>query len=114
MSPSDWESIQKAFSNPREVRIQDAGIVLMNVGYRAIRADNMAVYGKNVSCELESCVPGSSAQDSEHQGKVGVIICRTHQYYILGTYDSGMYPSIAAEAVEKLGVFTMQFYINHV
>ncbi|KND00797.1 uncharacterized protein SPPG_09157 [Spizellomyces punctatus DAOM BR117] len=82
MAPSDWTRIQQGFENPREVRTHDAGITLMDVGYRAIRADRLAVYGKN--------------------GKAGIIIAKTQQYYIIGTYDSGMFASIAAEAVEKL------------
>ncbi|KAI9105603.1 profilin [Phlyctochytrium arcticum] len=81
----DWERIQGAFENHREARMQDAGITLMNVPYRVVRADKMAVYGKN--------------------NKLGIIIARTNQYYILGTYDAGMYASIAAEAVEKLGKY---------
>ena len=34
---------------------------------------------------------------------MGVIIGRTQNYYIVGLYDSTMYASVAAEAVERLG-----------
>ncbi|TPX60584.1 hypothetical protein PhCBS80983_g01666 [Powellomyces hirtus] len=78
----DWSSIQYAFDKPREARIMEAGVTLSDVGYRVVRADTMAVYGKNAN--------------------LGIIICRTHQYYILGTYGVGMHASIAVEAVEKL------------
>ncbi|KAI8588815.1 profilin [Geranomyces variabilis] len=84
MQSFDWLSIQHAFEKPREARILDAGVTLSDTGYRVVRADTMAVYGKNSTTS-------------------GIIICRTHQYYILGTYVAGMHASIAVEAVEKLG-----------
>ncbi|KAJ3152100.1 Profilin-4 [Geranomyces michiganensis] len=86
MHPLDWLSIQHAFERPRETRILDAGVTLSDTGYRVVRADTMAVYGKN----------------NNNTTAAGIIICRTHQYYILGTYVPGMYASIAVEAVEKL------------
>ncbi|KAI8853023.1 hypothetical protein BC829DRAFT_35319 [Chytridium lagenaria] len=54
-----------------------------DVAYRAVRSDNLSVYAKN--------------------DKSGIIISRTHGHYIIGTYDSSMFASVAAEAVEKLG-----------
>ncbi|KAJ3196598.1 Profilin-4 [Irineochytrium annulatum] len=83
MTPQDWSKIQMAFDNPKEVRTAEAAITLMDVAYRAVRADNLSVYAKN--------------------DKSGVIVARTHSHFILGTYDASMFASVAAEAIEKLG-----------
>ena len=37
-----------AFENPKEVRSAEAAITLMDIGYRAVRADNLSLYAKNV------------------------------------------------------------------
>ncbi|KAJ3045690.1 Profilin-4 [Rhizophlyctis rosea] len=85
LSASDWLRIQSAFDNPREVRTAEAGITLMELGYRAVRADGLSVYAKN--------------------DKQGVIIARTQHHYIIATYDANMFASITAEAVEKLAEY---------
>ncbi|KAI8819382.1 profilin [Fimicolochytrium jonesii] len=89
MSPSDLSLIQHAFEKPGEARTMDTGLTLGEEEYHIIRADRMAVYGKHKSN--------------------GIIICRTHQFYILGTYENGMHASIAVEAVEKLGMSRAAF-----
>ncbi|KAJ3215032.1 Profilin-4 [Dinochytrium kinnereticum] len=82
LNAQDYTRIQNAFENPREARTSEAAITFQDVAYRAVRSDNLSVYAKN--------------------DKTGVIICRTHAHYIVGTYDASMFASVAAEAVEKL------------
>lgn len=33
----------------------------------------------------------------------GLIMVQTHKYVLLGTYKENMFPSVAVEAIEKLG-----------
>ncbi|KAJ3300692.1 Profilin-4 [Borealophlyctis nickersoniae] len=82
LNAADWQRIQFAFENPREVRMAETGISLMETPYRAVRADSLSVYAKN--------------------DKTGIIIARTANHYIVATYDANMFASVAAEAVEKL------------
>ncbi|KAI9208630.1 profilin [Polychytrium aggregatum] len=85
MTAQDLQKIVTAFDSPREVRTSENGITLMDMGYRAVRADTLSIYAKN--------------------DRSGVIICRTYNHYIIGTYDGSMYASVAAEAVEKLAEY---------
>ena len=78
----DFEKISKAFVNPKEARAEN-GFVFSNTSYKAVRADTYSIYAKN----NENC---------------GVIVAKTANHYIIGTYDSTMFCSVAAEAVEKL------------
>ncbi|KAI8837127.1 Profilin-4 [Chytriomyces hyalinus] len=82
LSPADYSKILMAFENPREVRTGEASISLMDVAYRAVRADNLSLYAKN--------------------DKSGIIVAKTHGHFILSTYDGTMFASVCAEAVEKL------------
>ncbi|KAI8617659.1 profilin, partial [Chytriomyces sp. MP71] len=82
-NPADYNKILAAFDNPREVRTGEAAITLMDVAYRAVRADNLSLYAKN--------------------DKSGIIVAKTHGHFILSTYDGTMFASVCAEAVEKLG-----------
>ena len=50
MSPNDWSKIQFAFDNPKEVRSLEQAVTLMETPYKAIRADSLSFYGKNVGC----------------------------------------------------------------
>jgi hypothetical protein len=49
LTSTDYAKIQLAFENPKEVRVNEAAITLMDVAYRAVRADNLSLYAKNVS-----------------------------------------------------------------
>ncbi|KAJ3158183.1 Profilin-4 [Geranomyces michiganensis] len=86
MHPLDWLSIEHAFERPRETRI------LSDTGYRVVRADTMAVYGKN----------------NNNTTAAGIIICRTHQYYILGTYVPGMY-ALLLRPLKSLWIYSGLF-----
>ncbi|KAI9012800.1 Profilin-4 [Gaertneriomyces sp. JEL0708] len=86
MSSQEWGQIQNAFANPREVRTLDPGLTVLDQDFRVIRADQVAVYAKN-------------------DDRCGVVIAKTSQYYILGTYNAKMFASICAEAVEKLAEY---------
>ena len=55
----------------------------MDCTYKAVRADKMSIYGKH--------------------DKRGLVVAKTLHHYIIGTYESNMYASVAVEAVEKLG-----------
>ncbi|KAJ3098358.1 hypothetical protein HK100_005113 [Physocladia obscura] len=55
LSESDYNKILLAFDNPREVRTNEAAITLMDVAYRAVRADNLSLYAKNVSETVMDC-----------------------------------------------------------
>ncbi|KAI8811389.1 profilin [Cladochytrium replicatum] len=83
ISPTDIQRIRQCFENSKEARTAENAIVFMDVPYRAVRADALAIYAKN--------------------DKHGVIIAKTLQHYIIGMYDNNMLASVAAEAVEKLG-----------
>ncbi|KAJ3341650.1 Profilin-4 [Entophlyctis luteolus] len=83
LSEADYRKILLAFENPGEVRTAEAAITLMDSVYRAVRADNLSLYAKN--------------------DKSGIIVAKTHGHFILSTYDSAMFASVCAEAVEKLG-----------
>jgi profilin len=84
VSPNEILVIENAFDNPNDVRGKDAILPFMNTAYKAVRADQYSIYGKH--------------------DKTGVIISRTQHHYIIGTYDSNMYASVAVESVEKLGI----------
>ena len=62
LSPQDLQKIQIAFENPREARSPDGGISLMDVNYKAVRADTLSVYAK--------------------KDRHGIVICRTNMHYI--------------------------------
>lgn len=83
---SEFQKIETAFSNPADLRTNFALLTILDISYKAVRADELSIYAKN-------------------QDKNGIIIARTANHYIVGTYDSTMYASVAAEAVEKLGSF---------
>lgn len=82
ISFTELQQIEKAFENPREARSNAFNIKIMNINYRPIRVDERALYGKKEAA--------------------GIIVTRTKNFYILGTFDPDMIPSIAAESVEKL------------
>eukprot|EP01135_Chromosphaera_perkinsii_P002305 Nk52_evm91s221 gene=Nk52_evmTU91s221 len=62
--------------------LRSTGFTFQERRYKCIRADASAVYGKD--------------------GKRGIIAVATPNLIVIGTYDSHMYPSVAAEAIEKL------------
>ncbi|KAJ3289575.1 Profilin-4 [Rhizoclosmatium sp. JEL0117] len=82
ITPMDYTKILIAFESPRDVRTGEAAITLMDMAYRAVRADNLSLYAKN--------------------DKSGIIVAKTHGHYIVSTYDGTMFASVCAEAVEKL------------
>ncbi len=86
ITPNEILVIEHAFEKPNEVRGFDSQFPFMDTMYKAIRADKLSIYGK-------------------HE-KSGVVIARTQHHYIIGTYDSSMYASVAVESVEKLGIRT--------
>jgi hypothetical protein len=56
----------------------------MDQNYSAMRADKISIYAT--------------------ANKDGLIICKTHHHFIIGTYNSTMYAGVAVEAIEKLGI----------
>eukprot|EP00128_Syssomonas_multiformis_P009062 Colp12_sorted_trinity150504_noHs@28697 len=80
MSPSEIQAVLEGFKGNGDLR--NAGIVIAGKEYKCVRSDQMSIYGKD--------------------GKSGVIITKTNTLVLLGTYDATMYPSVTAEAVEKL------------
>lgn len=47
ISDEEYKIICNAFDNPQYARTSDNGIYLMDVPYKAVRADSQSVYGKN-------------------------------------------------------------------
>jgi hypothetical protein len=84
LSPGEIYVIEHGFENPNDIRAPNAIFPLMDIPFKAVRADKFSIYAK-------------------HE-KNGVIIARTNHHYVLGTYDSSMYASVAVESVEKLGI----------
>jgi profilin len=82
LTKSELRQIEKAFENPRDARVNDFTLKIMSMQYRPIRVDEGALYAKK---EMN-----------------GLIIARTKNFYILGTFVPDMIASIAVEAVEKL------------
>lgn len=64
----------------------------MDCTYKAVRADKMSIYGKH--------------------DKRGLVVAKTLHHYIIGTYESNMYASVAVEAVEKLGKRSLVRFIS--
>ncbi|KAJ3326336.1 Profilin-4 [Boothiomyces sp. JEL0866] len=85
ISPQEIQRIETAFLNPGEIRGSDGVVTFMDNFYKPLKADSMSIYAKN--------------------DQSGIIISQTLHHYIIGTYDSTMYASVAAEAVEKLGEY---------
>lgn len=85
ISYPEMQQIERAFDFPREARSNQFTVKVMSIYYRPIRVDDRAIYGK---------------KDAS-----GVIISRTKNFYLIGTFDSDMVASIAAEAVEKLAEY---------
>ncbi|KAJ3391017.1 Profilin-4 [Lobulomyces angularis] len=82
----DCEKINKAFDSPLDIRSAEHGLTFFENQYKIVRADNLSIYGKTID-------------------KSGLIICKTINHYIICTYDSTMYCSVAVEAVEKLAEY---------
>lgn len=47
------------------------------------------------------------------QGRAGIIIGQTGQYFVVAAYREGMYASVCAEAAESLGNLLNAFLAGH-
>eukprot|EP00048_Salpingoeca_helianthica_P017460 m.237342 g.237342 ORF g.237342 m.237342 type:complete len:137 (-) comp21069_c0_seq1:63-473(-) len=83
VSDAEVEGIRESFRDPAYAREH-----VLRVGeqqFNCVRADESAIYAKN--------------------GKAGVVIGQTTQYFVLATYSPNMFASICAEAAESLAEF---------
>ncbi|XP_070598515.1 profilin-4 [Erythrolamprus reginae] len=81
-SIQNWASVfvQAFFNNPAQIRKE--GQYLNDRYYKCLRADSNSIYLK--------------VKDE------GMILVKTGSFILVGTYCSGMYPSVCVEAMEKL------------
>ena len=97
---AEVEGIRESFRDPAYAREH-----VLRIGeqqFNCVRADESAIYAKNASWErwgLGVEIPLTRAA----QGKAGVIIGQTSQFFVLATYSPTMFASICAEAAESLG-----------
>lgn len=102
MTEAEITGIKESFRDPTYAR--EHVLVVNETKYRCVRADETAIYAKEVGeSSLDAVANGA-------QGKSGVIISQTQQHFIIATYKPGMHASICAEATETLCM--MATYVN--
>ncbi len=77
------------------------GLYFNEVYYTCIRADNEAIYAKEVS---ETSFFFYVWNKLFVKNNRGLILVKTKVYVLFGTFNDRMNPAIGIEAVEKLGI----------